>query len=271
MYRRVIFLVTFLLSCVPSLARANGGTFETSAIGRSGNLVPMQKRLITLEKETLNVYLDGDQAGVHVTYLLKNNGPDDSVTFGFPIDVATEETLHTPNGYDYVLSNSIEKFEVKDGGKPVPVEKTIDEPLSDALPPLGFDSGVKLIRRWSLMTLKFPRGQRKSLTVSYRVTCASRDKGFQGDTLWKYSPRRFSYTFHPAATWGDGRVGSLSIALNTKWLRENDLAPVSALNPPGSSDDAGVKRWEFHNQDLAKLPDLSFSYDPRDTSSIPRI
>lgn len=259
---RAIFLVAVLLPCVPLLARANGGVFETSAIERSGNLVPMQKRLITLEKETLNVYLDGDRAGVYVTYFLKNNGPDDSVTFGFPIDVATEETLHTPNGYDYVLGNSIEKFEVKDGGKPVPVEKTIDEPLSDAQRPRGVSSGVKLIRRWSLMTLKFPRGQRKSLTVSYRVTCASRNEGFEGDTLWKYSPRRFSYTFHPAATWGDGRVGSLSIALDTKWLRENDLASVSGLTPPCSSDDAGVKHWEFHNQDLAKLPDLSFSYDP---------
>lgn len=262
MLGRAIFLVAVLLPCVPSLARANGGAFETSAIERSGNLVPMQKRLITLETETLNVYLDGDRAGVYVTYLLMNNGPDDSVTFGFPIDVATEQTLNTPNGYDYVLSNSIEKFEVEDGGKPVPVEKTIDEPLPDAQRPRGVGSEVKLIRRWSLMTLKFQRGKHKSLSVNYRVTCAARDEGFEGDTLWKYGPRHFAYTFHPAATWGDGRVGSLSVALDTKWLRENDLASVSGLIPPGSSDDAGVKHWEFNEQDLAKLPDLSFSYDP---------
>ncbi|MBA2436616.1 MAG: hypothetical protein M3480_10445 [Verrucomicrobiota bacterium] len=69
---RAIFLVAVLLPCVPLLARANGGVFETSAIERSGNLVPMLKRLITLEKETLKVDLDGDRAGVYVTYLFKN-------------------------------------------------------------------------------------------------------------------------------------------------------------------------------------------------------
>ena len=90
------------------------------------------------------------------------------------------------------------------------------------------------------------------------------DEGFEGDTLWKYGLRTFLYTFHPAATWGNGRVGSLDVAIDTKWLRENNLRPVTRLAPPGSSDEAGKLRWAFHDQDLAKLPDLTFSDDPGD-------
>lgn len=67
-----------------------------------------------------------------------------------------------------------------------------------------------------------------------------------------------------ATTWGNGRAASLKIAVNTKWLRENDLPPVTRLTPPASSDEAGKLRWTFHDQDLAKLPDLTFSYDPGD-------
>lgn len=112
------------------------------------------------------------------------------------------------------------------------------------------------------MTLKFEAGKKKYLTVSYKVRCMALDEGFEGDTLWKYGARTFLYTFHPAATWGNGRVGSLDVAIDTKWLRENDLQPVTRLAPPGSSNEAGELRWTFRDQDLAKLPDLTFSYDP---------
>ncbi len=112
------------------------------------------------------------------------------------------------------------------------------------------------------MTLNFEAGKKKHLTVSYKVRCLARDEGFERETLWKYGLRTFLYTFHPAVTWGNGRVGSLKVALSTDWLRQNDLPPITRLAPPGSSGGAGKIRWTFHDQDLAKLPDLTFSYDP---------
>jgi len=176
--------------------------------------------------------------------------------------LATPETLNTPNGYDYVLGNSLRDFRAEDGGHPVAVEKVLTKPVSAAERPAGLDPKIQFVCRWSLMKLKFEAGKKKYLTVSYKVRCMALDQGFEGDTLWEYGRRTFLYTFQPAATWGNGRVGSLRVALNTKWLRENDLAPVARLQPSGSSNDAGKIEWTFHDQDLAKLPDITFSYDP---------
>lgn len=262
METRVALLSIVLFLQSPLSLFANGGAFYSSVIERTGNLVPMEKPLISLEKETLNAYIDRDDVGVYVTYLLANHGPADSVTFGFPVDLATPETLYTPNGHDYVLGSSLSEFNVQEGGHPVPIEKTITKPIGAKERPAGLDPKIQLVRRWSLMTLKFEAGKKKYLTVSYKVRCMALDEGFEGDTLWKYGLRTFLYTFHPAATWGNGRVGSLQVDLSTKWLRQNDLSPVTQLAPPGSSDDAGKIRWTFHDQDLAKLPDLTFSYDP---------
>lgn len=259
---RIAFLVFALSFQLPLSISANGGAFYTSVVERTGNLVPMEKPLISLEEETLNVTIDRDDITVHVTYLLANHGPADSVAFGFPVDLATPETLNTPNGYDYVLTKSLSEFRVEDGGQPVPIQKVIMKPVSTAERPTGLDPKIQLVRRWSLMTLTFEAGKKKHLSVSYKVRCMALDEGFEGDTLWKYGARTFLYTFHPAKTWGNGRAGSLNIALNTKWLRENDLPPVTRLAPPGSSEEAGKLRWAFHDQDLANLPDLTFSYDP---------
>lgn len=259
---RVAFLTFALSFQVPLSLYANGGAFYTSVVERTGNLAPMEKPLISLEEETLNIRIDRDDAAVSVTYLFANHGPADSVTFGFPVDLATRETLDTPNGYDYVLDSSLSEFHAENGGQPVPIQKVIVKPVSTAERPIGLDPKIQLVRRWSLMTLTFEAGKKKYLSVSYKVRCMALDEGFEGDTLWKYGVRTFLYTFHPAATWGDGRAGSLKIMVNTNWLRENDLPPVTGLAPPGSSNEAGTLRWIFHDQDLAKLPDLTFSYDP---------
>ncbi len=273
----LLLLVLLLWAPIPLLA--NGGAFYTSVIERTGNLVPMEKPLISLEEETLNASIDGDDVAVYVTYLLANHGPADSVTFGFPVDLATPDTINAPNGYDYVLGRSLSEFRVEDGGHPVPIEKTITKPVGARERPAGLDPKIQLVRRWSLMPLKFDAGKKKRLTVSYKVRCMALDQGFEGDTLWHYGLRTFLYTFHPAATWGDGRVSRLEVALSTNWLRQNDLPPITRLAPPGSSNDAGKIRWTVHDQDLAKLPDLTFSYDPslltrrrrlREICSIPR-
>lgn len=249
--------------CFTPQLLANGGAFNASAVHRSGNLVPMEKRLISLESESLFIGIDGDDAIVEATYLLANNGPDDSVTFGFPVDVATPETLATPNGYDWVMSNSLRDFKVLDDDRPVRVEKVIDKPLNKSDRPPGIDPAVKLVRRWSVMTLTFNREKRKQLKVSYKVRCIAFDKGFEGDTLWSYGRRTLFYTFRPAATWGDGRVGKLTVTLDTRRLRENEIT-VTGISPPGGSDENGLRNWQFENAQLSKLADLTLSYDPTD-------
>ena len=240
---------------------ANGGTFSISAVQRAGDLVPEKKSAITLEREELHIRIEGDDAVVQVTYSLLNRGPADDVAFGFPVDIATSESLPAPNGYDRVLSNSFGDLKVLDNGKPVPVQGTRETPLPANERPRTVDEKLELVRRWSLMTLSFTAGERKQLVVSYRVRCVGTDYGFEGDWDWKFSKRTFFYTFRPAATWGDGRVGELTVKLDTSWLRERDI-PIVNVSPGGEMDASGVMRWRLRNQPLDTLHDLVLEYDP---------
>jgi hypothetical protein len=221
----------------------------------------MQKRSISLEKEDLYIRIEEDDATVDVAYELFNHGSNDSVTFGFPVDIATVETASTPNGYDYVLGNSFRDFEIKDGMNRVAIAEVIDKPLSAKDLPKNVDPKLHLFRRWSMVTLKFERGERKQLHVSYKVRCAARDEGFEGYIDWKFGHRTFFYTFSPAASWGSGRVKNLNVTLDIRWLRERYLALVR-VGPGGGSEERGQITWRFQDKDLSKLSDLTCVYDP---------
>ena len=239
----------------------NGGVFESSLVHQTGALVPMQKQSISLEEERLYVRMEEDDASVSVDYELLNRGSSDSVTFGFPVDVVAPDSVSLPNGYDYVLGNSFRDFEVKDGIDRVAITEVVDKPLPVRDRPPNIDPKLQLIRRWSMMTLKFERGERKELHVNYKVRCTARDKGFEGDIDWMFGRRSFFYTFRPAATWGNGRVKNLNIELDIHWLREHDV-PVANVAPKGGSEENGRITWRFRNADLSKVDDLTCSYDP---------
>jgi hypothetical protein len=240
----------------------NGGVFSLSAVHRTGNLEPLQKEAISLVKETINIRVEEDDALVHVSYELHNRGGSDAVTFGFPVDVAVPETIPTPNGYEWVLSQSLRDFRVVDGTESVAVDRIIDKPLSAADWPPGLDPEIRLTRRWSIMTLKFKPDERKHVIVSYKVRALARDYGFsERDLDWKFGLRTLFYTFRPASTWGNGRVGELVVTLDTRWLMEREV-PLTKIAPVAVSNEQGLMRWVFHDKDLAKIGDLTFSYDP---------
>jgi hypothetical protein len=249
--------VTVLLT--PASAFANGGVFSASVVQRTGNLVPITAKFISLDQEKLAIRIEEGDAIVDVNYELINRGPATEVAFGFPVDVAT--SLPTPNGFEYVMSNSLRDFRVTDGAQTLPIERTVEKPLSADERPDGIDSKIELIRRWSVTSLKFKSGERKQIHVGYRARCVAKDEGFEGDIDWKFGVRTFFYTFRPAATWGDGHVRNVEISVDISWLREREI-PYDFISPRGNSTDGDVARWSFENFDLAHAPDLRLSYDP---------
>ena len=258
---RYVFIALAAFAIMPVPLFANGGTFNTSAVQRTGDLIPVQKEAISLQREELKIRIEEDDAFVEVSYELLNHGPADTVMFGFPVDLATEETLHAINGYEYVLSQSFQGFRVRDNQKAVPVERVLNKPIENSDRPAGLDPKIELVRRWSLLSLHFEAGERKHLTVNYRVRCFGVDHGFEGDWDWHFGQRSFFYTFRPAATWGDGHVGELAINLDATWLSERGI-PITGLPIGGKSDDHGGVRWTFRNCSLERLPDFAFRYDP---------
>lgn len=256
-------LLSLCLILCPLSATGNGGSFERSVVQRTGNLVPLQKEKIFLNSERLDLRIKEDDVFVKVEYILHNEGPEDVVMFGFPVDLVAPESAGTPNGYEYVLSQSLNNFVVADNGAELPVTKTIDEKLSRAERPPGIDPDRVIIRKWSMVPITFKKDEKKRLTVSYQARCMARDEGFEGYTFWKYSPRTFFYTFRPAATWGDKRVKNLVINLDASWLIKHDL-PVPQVSLKGSLDDSGRGTWTFSDQDLSDFADMTIHYNVSD-------
>lgn len=164
------FLALAAIGMAPLPLLANGGSFSTSIVQRSGGLVPVTKESIFLEREERDIEIEADdEVRVRVSYEMVNRGPADTVTFGFPVDLANRDQLPTPNGYDYVLGNSFRGLHIRDNDKPVAVQRVVSEPLKN--PPAGVDPAIKIVRRWSLLPVRFAIGERKHLTIEYRVRC----------------------------------------------------------------------------------------------------
>jgi hypothetical protein len=246
------FLLLALLHLVPQRAFGNGGVFATSSVKATGNLQFQRKPRIDLENELLHVALDGDWAEVEVGYILKNHGGADTLTYGFPIDVGS--------GFGtYRFEESITGFEILDGERRLDVTKLIKEihGSSDDFTEMPYG---KVVRDWFMVTLKFDRNETKTLTVRYRVKSLGSSAGTSKSFLWRQSPRRFTYSFKPAKTWGSGKVRHLEITVDTTRLNAAHI-PINSVAPDGAQSENGQLRWTFENLDLAKAPDLVVDYD----------
>lgn len=248
------FSLLVLLLCLRSHnAKANGGVFTTSSVNSTGNLQFQKKPKIDLENEVLHVELDGDWAQVEVIYTLQNRGGADKLTYGFPIDVGDAMSL---NGFD----KSIEAFSILDGDRSLDITKLVHEIHADPTAALTEQPYGQIVRDWFMTTLKFERRETKTLKVRYRVRSMGTTTGTSKDFIWSNSPRRFTYTFKPAKTWGSGRAHHLEVVVDVTKLQAAQI-PINSIAPAGWHDENGQLRWTLENADLAKAPDLVVDYD----------
>jgi hypothetical protein len=248
----ILLLAAFLLSAQDT-AWANGGTFATSSVFATGNLLPERKQKIELVDELLEVSFDGDWATVSVTYTLQNRGGADSMTYGFPVDVALE-------GGQSGMDESIEDFAILDGARQLDITKSIKMPNPSRESEYTEQPYGQTVRDWFFTTLKFGRRETKTLAVNYRVICSGTRSGTSKSIFWEQSPRTFTYTFKPADTWGNGRLHHLEIVADMTKLHADHI-PINSIQPGGSHDENGKLRWDLTDVQLSNTPDLVINYD----------
>lgn len=230
----------------------NGGTFNTTDVKATGNLVPQRKNRIFLDKELLNIRFVGDSAEVTVTYTLRNTGGEDKFTYGFPIDAPTENAFE---GEIDVGDKGITGYRIEDNGKSLVVDKIIKKPeLAGTEEPYN-----KPVRNWYMTDLQFSKKETKTLRISYKVKLLGTVEGTSKEAFWAHSPVTFLYTLQPSQSWGDGRVGQLDITAD---VTESNLAKEKVdVDFPGAASDANgnMIRWSLKNYDLRKAPDLKIT------------
>jgi hypothetical protein len=241
--------------CILGEAFGNGGTFDTSAIERTGNLEPVRQTKITLVEEALKVRIHGEWADVTVDYTLVNRGGRTVMTYGFPVDVGSAWVDSEKESLD---------FSLYDDGRGLPIERVIEKeneaPVRTRL--WKNDGGTTSTRKWHVVTLKFAPRETKHLCVRYRVRNFGQTSGVSTMVFWGHTPVDFLYMLSPSGTWGAGKVGKLTIEVDASALRKAAV-PVVAVSLPGYTEQEGIYRWEFHDFDLRSAKDFKFTYDLR--------
>ena len=258
------FLACLCLFFGPAPAWANGGPMDITEIVRTGNVRLTKAEDIRLAEETLEIVLMEDMAHVRVTYTLKNTGPDAEVGFAFPVDFSPEILEYYPErtiGIEYAIFEDDAPLEFvateDEQGPPAMQQEAANEVGNN----FGWLTDSSLKRTWYVSTLAFGAGQEKTVEIEYATPVLWEDLITNKSFLPDFSSRVFLYDPSPAAGWGDGRIGRLSIVVNNT---SNEALGGKTLDlaPKGFKETSpGVYRLELVDADPAEMGHVLVEYD----------
>lgn len=250
-------LLVLAVIFAPTMANPNGSPINTGEIRRTGNIQMIQKKDIRLEEERLSVRIAGDYAFVQVIYRLRNSGPADKVTYGFPV----ESDPAFDWDYKPIEKSTLTDFRISEESDPVtpgriiPVEKVVTDRAGE---PPGED--MKPFTEWHIVTIPFKEYEEKVISVSYRQKSRLEDIVFTKSFRPTFSSRTFAYTLKPARNWGEGRVASCSVLIDARELLSKG-GNVLEIHPDGSTANGGIISWNYQDLDLGTAPDIVLVYD----------
>lgn len=248
-------LLVFALIFTPTMANPNGSPINTGEIRRTGNIQMIQKKEIRLEEERLSVRITGDYAFVQVIYRLRNSGPADKVTYGFPV----ESDPAFDWDYKPIEKSTLTDFRISEGsdaeapGRVIPVEKVVTDKTGDQQEPKPFTE-------WHIATIPFKENEEKVISVNYRQKSRLEDVVFTKSFRPTFSHRTFAYTLKPAQNWGEGSVANISVLIDARELLGQG-GNILEIHPEGYSANGGIISWSYQNLDLRTAKDIELVYD----------
>jgi hypothetical protein len=251
----VVYLMLFAL--ISNLnVKANGGPVDGSAVYRTGDIVLIKQANIKLEKEVLNIKLDGDHSIVHVTYQLRNNSYSKiDVTYGFPVDIVRDEMI----SYDMEWQDEyIPNIQFTANGTKLPIKRQLDYSIMESKRSNSDENPIEFRRNWYVVDFAINKGESLSLSVEYKVKNGFTDWSTTKNFFESYSKRELIYDFSPAQNWGDGTINSLIVEVDAS----NIINTNGELNLKGLAlvNKSGKYANEFTNFDLKTSESLLISY-----------
>jgi hypothetical protein len=228
----------------------NGGTFSTSDVTATGQLAPERKPRVQLIAEDLDIVMRRDSAEVSVVYHLDNRGRGETVKFGFPVDGFSGSAPDAQRG--------VSNYQIALDGNSLEVGKVVNV-STDTEQVYALPGGGKSVRHWFFSHVPLPDKSTAKLRVSYSVALYGTETGTSKDFLWRYSKSLFSYTFKPAATWGNGKIGRLRIRVNVATIKDDSYS----FSLDGWRREGDWLILDLQNIAVAKLPDLVVTVDGR--------
>ena len=255
-------LLVLAIILAPLMGNPNGSPINTGEIRKTGNIQLIQKKDIRLEEERLSVRITGDYAFVQVIYRLKNAGPADKVTYGFPV----ESDPAFDSDYKPIEKSTLTDFRLSDvtdsqaPGRVIPVEKVVTDKTEE--PP---GEGMKPFMSWHIVTIPFKEYEEKTISISYQQKCRLEDIVYTKSFRPKFSHRTFAYTLKPAQNWGEGQVAKCSVLIDARELLGQG-GNILEIHPEGCSANGGIISWNYQNLDLHTAKDIELVYDNSDSA-----
>lgn len=236
---------------------ANGGPVDGSAVYRTGDIVMMEYSDIKLQKETLNIRLEGDYSIINVKYHLKNNGYSKTdVTYGFPIDIVRDELISYKTEWQ---KEYVPNIEFKADGRKLPIKQQLDYSIfkDNNLDKRG--NPITYRRNWYVVDFSIDKDDTLILNVNYKVKNGFSDWETSKTFFETYSTRELIYDFSPAQNWGNGIIDTLTVEVDASAIIDN--AGEVLFKGMKFSQNKGKFINKTANFNLKKCEELAISYN----------
>ncbi|MGK0388058.1 MAG: hypothetical protein ACI94Y_000786 [Maribacter sp.] len=256
----IFFCIFIAISCF-----ANGGTIDASFFRKTKNIQLIRKADISLLKEDLQLKIVGDYTIVKVKYTLKNNGNEDEILYGFPVD-GFERSYgdhgdKNPFNETYTRDTAdlmVHYFRAKENGKDL---KIIDWVAENVYKAKYHRRDLQIYRKWYVLKMTFKKDETKTIDIEYKVNNCKHDwiQGFK--YVHDFSNRKFMYDLSPSSNWGDGKVGEFKLDIDLSDISnaelDFDISGIEGLVNEG-------ERYTLHSfdYDLNQSERINITYDP---------
>jgi len=224
-----IFFIWIILK--PLTSYSNGGPVDISHFRKTGNIRLLRKADVSLLKENLTIKVIGDYTEIEVEYQLKNNGNQQQIQYGFPVDAYETDWHYGDPGWPIFEGDNqfVEHFRVLANGQDIKVTNWVIDSIYSAqstnLNEALYNSPKQytILRKWYSTTIDFTKGETKELKVLYKIKNTMRDKMPGFCFIHRFTDRHFTYDLSPSSNWGDGIVREFTLKIDL-----TDIASIGA-------------------------------------------
>ncbi|PAB59648.1 NADase-type glycan-binding domain-containing protein [Anaeromicrobium sediminis] len=256
MARRLILLILFII-LIPVGVYANGAPVDTGTYTVTGNVEPIEKKDISIEREHIKLRVDEDYVNVKVTYDFLNMGGAQDFKYAFPVDYKINE-------YESQLKETIFNFKMYDGDEElkildVKVEKEVvqrDENLYEDVN-INVDNEV---RKWFITSLTFDENEKKTVYIEYKIKTLYVDWGMSNEFFTRFDKNYFEYNLTPAKVLGEGIIKDFNLEIDVKPLIYKD-GDVDYLNVDDFVYEEGIYKVNRENLNIDEMPNIKLAYN----------
>lgn len=250
----LIFSIIFLILSAENLF-ANGGPVENFDIGKTGNVVFIEKSKVEILSEDLDIKINGARVYYKVRYVFVNRGKTEKIKFAFPVQ--SERRFWDDNKKDEM--EFLKKRKFFDYKVAVNGQNISSEWKTEVL--VGGGGDFFTIKEFFISEFEIKKRAQTSVEISYSADSDFGAYIYSCSSRPKINSRLLVYDFYPASYFGRGSVKKLNIDVDfTEVLNlKGKILKISGLKfkktAPGKMNFKGV------NVNFKKTRELVINYE----------